>query len=96
MFWQIALGQIEWVEITKYWGIIINDRLHFKCTVIIRKSLWLYVKRIGKKISFLNRIDNFVYVNIRCIIYKSIIAPQFEHYAIHLIIKMDEAQFSIL
>jgi len=78
---------IEKVDTLKYLGIIIDDKLQFKnyCDYMLKK--------IGKKISFLNRIDNFVFAYIRCIIYKSIIVPHFV-YCGTLIINMDETQLA--
>jgi len=52
------------------------------------------LKKIGKKISFLNRIGNFISTYTRCV-YKSTIAPHFEYYAT-LVVNMAETQFSTL
>jgi len=81
--------QIERVEAMKYLGIIIDDRLRFAdhCDYVLKK--------IGKKISFLNRIGNSITVYARCMIYKSIIAPHFE-YCATLIIDMGETQLGML
>jgi len=61
-------------------GIIIDNRLQFK-------DHYDYMKKIDKKISFLNIVSAYT----RCIMYKSIIAPHFEYRAT-LIISMDETQ----
>lgn len=81
--------ELERVEIIKYLGVIIDDKLHFKdhCDYMLKK--------IGKKTSFLNRIGNFVSAYTRCIIYKSIIAPHFE-YCATLLIGMGETQLGKL
>jgi len=73
----------------KYLGIIIDDRLRFKdhCDYILKK--------IGKKISFLNRIGKSITMYARCLIYKSIIALHFE-YCVTLIINIEETQLSML
>jgi len=75
--------EIEHVEIMTYLGIIIDDRLRFKnhCNYILKK--------IGKKTSSLNRIDNFISAYTRCIIHKTIVAHYFE-YCITLLIDMNE------
>jgi len=54
-----------------------------------------YIKKIVKKISFLNRMGKSISIYTRCLIYKSIIAPHFE-YCVILIINMDEIQVSML
>jgi len=51
------------------------------------------LKKIHKKIRFLNRIGNFVFAYTRCIIYKSIIVLHFEYYATLVI---NETQLSML
>lgn len=81
--------EIERVEIMKYLGIIIDDRLRFKdhCDYMLKK--------IGKKTSFLNRIGNYISAYTRCIVYKTIIAPHFE-YCATLLIDMGETQLSKL
>jgi len=43
------------------------------------------LKKMGKKTSFLNRINNYISVYTRCTIYKIIIAPHFEYCAMLLI-----------
>lgn len=80
---------IERVEVMKYLGVMIDDRLRFNdhCDYILKK--------IGKKISFLNRIGNHVSTYTRCIIYKTIIAPHFE-YCATLLVDMGETQLSRL
>lgn len=77
--------EIGRVEIMKYLGIIIDDRLRFKdhCNYMLKK--------IGKKISFLNRIGKFISMYARCTVYKSITAPHFE-YCATLLINMGETQ----
>lgn len=52
---------------------MIDDKLLFKqhCEYILKK--------IGKKISFLNRIGNFLSAYARCTVYKTIIGPHFEY-----------------
>jgi len=69
--------QIERVEVMKDLGIIIDDRQRFTdhCDYILKK--------ICKKISFLNRIGKSITIYARCLIYKSIIAPHFEYCTIH-------------
>lgn len=59
---------IERVEVMKYLGIMIDDRLRFSdhCDYMLKK--------VGKKISFLSRIGNYISAYTRCIIYKTIIA----------------------
>jgi len=52
-------------------------------------------KKMGKKISFLNRIGNSVSAYTRCVVYKSIIAPHFEYRAT-LMINMGEMQLGAL
>lgn len=81
--------EIERVEIMKYLGIIIDDRLRFKdhCDYMLKK--------IGKKTSFLNRIGNYISAYTRCIIYKTIIAPHFE-YCATMLMDMGETQLSKL
>jgi len=81
--------QIERVETMKYLDIIIDDRLRFKdyCDFMLKK--------IGKKIGFLDRIGNSINVYNRCVIYKSIIVPQCEHCAT-VIIDMTETQLGVL
>jgi len=81
--------QIERVEVMKYLGIIIDDRLRFM-------DHYDYVlKKISKRISFLNRIGKSIIMYARCLIYKSIIAPHFK-YCATLIINMGETQLSML
>jgi len=63
----------------KYLVIIIDDRLRFHCDYMSKK--------IGKKTSFLNRVDNYISVYIRCTIHKIIITPHFE-YCVTLLIGM--------
>jgi len=76
---------IERVRRINYLGIIVDDtsRLGDHCDYMLKK--------MGKKISFLNGIGNSVSVYIRCVMYKSIMAPRFEYFAI-LITNMDETQ----
>jgi len=50
---------------------------------------------VGRKISFLNGICNSASVYIGCVIYKSIMAPRFEYFAI-LITNMDETRVGTL
>lgn len=80
---------IERVEVMKYLGVMIDDRLRFNdhCDYILKK--------IGKKISFLNRVGNYISTYTRCIIYKTIIAPHFE-YCATLLVDMGETQLSRL
>jgi len=73
----------------KYLGIIIDDRPRFK------DRYDYMLKKIGKKISFFNRIGKSISTYATCLIYKSIIAPHFE-YCATLIINMDETQLSML
>jgi len=63
--------QIERIERVKYLGIIIDDGLRFKdyCDFMLKK--------IGKKISSLNSIDNSITAYNGCVIYKAIITPHF-------------------
>ena len=81
--------EIERVEMIKYLGVIIDDRLRFTehCDYMLKK--------IGKKISFLNRVGNYITAYTRCTIYKTIIAPHFE-YCATLLINMGETQISRL
>lgn len=81
--------EIERVEKIKYLGIIIDDRLRFEehCDYMLKK--------IGEKISFLNRIGKDISGYTRCIVYKSIIAPHFE-YCATLLISMGETQLTKL
>lgn len=81
--------EIEHVEVIKYLGIIIDEKLRFKdhCDYMLKK--------IGKKTGFLNRIGNYISAYTRCIIYKSIIAPHFE-YCATLLIDMGETQLNKL
>lgn len=81
--------EIERVEVIKYLGIIIDDKLRFKdhCDYMLKK--------IGKKTGFLNRIGNYISAYTRCIIYKSIIAPHFE-YCATLLVNMGETQLNKL
>jgi len=53
------------------------------------------LKKIGKKINFLDRIGKSITMYARCLIYKSIIALHFE-YCATLIINMGETQLSML
>lgn len=82
-------NEIERVEVMKYLGVIIDDRLRFSahCDYMLKK--------IGKKISFLNRIGNYISAYTRCTIYKTIIAPHFE-YCATLQIDMGDTQLSRL
>jgi len=82
-------SEIEQVELMKYLGVIIDDKLRFSdhCDYMLKK--------IGKKISFLNRIGNYISAYTRCTIYKTIIAPHFE-YCATLLIDMGETQLSRL
>jgi len=77
------------VEIIKYSGIIIDDRLRFKnhCDYMLKK--------IDKKISFLNRIGKSISTHFRRLVYKSIVASRFEHCAT-LMINIGETQLSML
>lgn len=81
--------KIERVDVMKYLGIIIDDRLRFKdhCDYVLKK--------VGKKTSFLNRVGNYVSAYTRCIIYKTIIAPHFE-YCATLLINMGDTQLDRL
>lgn len=81
--------EIERVEKIKYLGVIIDSELKFDdhCDYMLKK--------IGKKISFLNRIGNSISDYTRCIVYKSIIAPHFE-YCATLLVGMGETQLSKL
>jgi len=81
--------EIEHVEIMKYLGIIIDDRLRFKdhCDYMLKK--------ISKKTNFLNRIGNFISAYIRCVIYKTSVSPHFE-YCATLLIDMGETQLNKL
>jgi len=80
---------IEKVEIMKYLGIIMDDRLrckdHSDCILT----------KIGKKISFSNRVGKSLTTYTKCLIYESIIAPHFGYYAT-LIINMKETQLNML
>lgn len=80
---------IERVENTKYLGVIIDSKLRFEdhCDYILKK--------IGKKISFLNRIGKDISGYTRCIVYKSIIAPHFE-YCNTILAGMGETQLTKL
>lgn len=80
---------IERVEFIKYLGVIIDSKLRFEehCDYMLKK--------IGKKISFLNRIGRDISGYTRCIVYKSIIAPHFE-YCATLLIGMGETQLTKL
>lgn len=64
--------EIDIVDTMKYLGVMTDDRLLFKqhCE---------YIKKVGKKISFLNRTENFVSAYVQCTIYKTIIGPHFEY-----------------
>lgn len=67
--------ELQRVQMMKYLGIMIDDKLRFKdhCEYMLKK--------IGKKTSFLNRIGQYVSIYTRCVIYKTIIAPHFEYCA---------------
>lgn len=82
-------NEIERVEVMKYLGVIIDDGLRFSahCDYMLKK--------IDKKISFLNRIGNYISAYTRCTIYKTIIAPHFE-YCATLQIDMGDTQLSRL
>jgi len=75
--------RIKRVEAMKYLGIIDCDYYDFM------------LKKMSKKIGFLNRIGNSITAYNRCIIHKAIIAPHFE-YCATLIINMDETQLGML
>jgi len=80
--WNSDRTRIEREEITKYLDIIIiivKSQLKDHCDYMLKK--------IRKKVSFLNKMGNFVSAYTRCIIYKSIIASHFE-YCARLIINM--------
>lgn len=66
---------IERVEKIKYLGVIIDSKLKFEdqCDYILKK--------VGEKISFLNRIGSGISAYTRCLVYKVIIAPHFEYCA---------------
>jgi len=74
-----------------YLGIIVDDRLQFKdhCDFMIKK--------IGKKIGFLNRIIicNSITAYNTCVIYKAIIALYFE-YCATILINMSDIQLCML
>lgn len=80
---------IERVEITKHLGVMIDSKLRWDnhCDYMLKK--------IGKKISFLNRIGNDISVYTRCTVYKSIIAPHFE-YCATILVGMGETQLNRL
>lgn len=80
--------EIKRVEIMKYLGVIIDDGLRFDhCDYMLKK--------IGKKISFLNKVGNYISAYTRCTIYKTIIVSHFE-YCATLQINMAETQLSKL
>lgn len=81
--------EIERVETIKYLGIIIDSKLRLEdhCDYMLKK--------VGKKISFLNRIGNDISSYTRCTVYKSIIAPHFE-YCATLLVGMGEFQLTKL
>jgi len=60
-------ASIEQVENTKYRGVIIDNKLR------VEKHCDYMLKKIGKKISFLNRIGKDISEYARCVVYKSII-----------------------
>lgn len=80
---------IERVEKIKYLGVIIDSKLRFEdhCDYMLKK--------VGKKVSFLNRIGGDISCYTRCIIYKAIIAPHFE-YCATLLTAMGETQLTKL
>lgn len=81
--------EIERVENMKYLGVIIDSKLRFEeyCNHMLKK--------LGKKINFLNRVGSEISVYARCVVYKSIVAPHFE-YCATLIAAMNLAQRSKL
>lgn len=80
---------IERVENIKYLGVVIDSGLRFEghCDYVLKK--------IGKKVSFLNRIGNDITGYARCTVYKTIIAPHFE-YCATLLMAMGEMQLTKL
>lgn len=80
---------IERVENTKYLGVIIDSGLRFEdhCDYVLKK--------IGKKVSFLNKIGNDITGYARCTVCKTIIAPHFE-YCATLLMAMGETQLTKL
>jgi len=73
----------------KYLAIIIDDDSRFKdhCDFVLKK--------IDKKIGFLNRTGNYITAYNRCVACKAIIVPQFE-YCATLIIDVSETQLGML
>lgn len=63
---------IEKVEIMKYLGIQIDSKLNFK------ENTNFIIKKVSKKIYFLNRIKKKIPTNQRILLYKAIIAPHFD------------------
>lgn len=72
--------EIERVETMKYLEVIIDDKLRFNehCNYILKK--------IGKKVSFFNRIGSYISPYTTCTIYKTIITPHFEYCATLLVV----------
>lgn len=81
--------ELERVEVMKYLGVMIDDKIRFKdhCEYILKK--------IGKKTSFLNRIGQYISAYTRCVVYKAIIAPHFE-YCATLLVGMGETELNKL
>jgi len=52
------------------------------------------LKKIGKKISFLNRIGRDISGYARCVVYESIIAPHFE-YCVTMLASMSETDKTV-
>ena len=57
----------------KYLAVIIDDELNFAA------HSEFIVKKVGKKISFLDRLGKFSSSMTRCIVYKTIVAPHLQY-----------------
>lgn len=66
---------LEVVSEIKYLGIIIDKNLSFSAHVDYMS------KKVGAKLRILRRISVDLTPNMRCIVYKAIVAPLFEYYA---------------
>lgn len=83
---------IERVEVMKYLGIQIDSKLNFK------QNINFIIKKVSKKIYFLNRIKRKIPLNQRILLYKSIVAPHFDFCSsiLYLASKVDMALFQKL
>lgn len=64
---------VEEVDSIKYLGVFIDNKLNF------RKNTDFVIKKVSKKINFLNRIKYKIPLNQRQLLYKTIVAPHYDY-----------------